>query len=770
MFAWYHWLAVAAPACAVCALAFSCRRYVRSVSDFLVAGRCAGRYVLLSGSMMGSLSVITLVAGVETGYTSGWAYSFWNDLLMPLSAMLSLYGWIYYRFRETRAMSAGQFFEMRYGKGLRRLAAVMRGTADLLGNCIGPAVAVRFFIYLLGIPHAFSVFGVRLRTFPVLLAACLALALAVILAGGRISLLVTDAVQGLVSYPVFVAVVAYVLCRFSWQGEIAPVMADRVPGESFLDPYDISRLRDFNLFVLVVACYRMVVGGEWVGNGYATVAKSAHEGKMSALLSSVGFGLAFFMPFVLTCAVLCTMNHAHYAPEARVIRAELCARVAEELVEDPAVQAAVAEAAAALPERRHVIGADPPLSRAANLDTPTLDAVRGALSSGMDGASANRLYQGFRTTYLQQMLPVAMRTVFPRWLSALLVALCVLLVLSTDDTRIFDIATTWTQDFILPFFKRAPPPRLHLAVFKCVVVAVGCCFWLGSCLFEQLDYINMFVTIACSMWFTGAGAVVTLGLYWRRGTAAGAYAALLSAAAISLCGVFVQRGWAATVLPWLAAHGLDGAVRHALEAASAPFDPWIRWTVSDAEWAVKFPVNSVELSFFAMLVALLLYVAVSLLTCRRPFDLDRMLHRNAGPAAAPRNGGAAAAPRPGAAHFARRLVGITPEYTRADRAVAWFVFAKSVVYGFFGAFVAVAVCAKAFHWGTRQWAAKFFVTGVAVPVALGLLTSVWFSWGTARDLRRLFRDLETRVRDDRDNGMVEKDAPKAPRPAAGRGA
>ena len=117
MFAWYHWLAVAAPACAVCALAFSCRRYVRSVSDFLVAGRCA----------------------------------------------------------------------------------------------------VRFFIYLLGIPHAFSVFGVRLRTFPVLLAACLALALAVILAGGRISLLVTDAVQGLVSYPVFVAVG----CCF-WLGSMPP--------------------------------------------------------------------------------------------------------------------------------------------------------------------------------------------------------------------------------------------------------------------------------------------------------------------------------------------------------------------------------------------------------------------------------------------------------------------------------------------------------------------------------------------------------------------
>ncbi len=40
---------------------------------------------------------------------------------------------------------------------------------------------------------------------------------------------------------------------------------------------------------------------------------------------------------------------------------------------------------------------------------------------------------------------------------------------------------------------------------------------------------------------------------------------------------------------------------------------------------------------------------------------------------------------------------------------------------------------------------------IAVPV----ITSVWFTWGGIKDLRRLFRDLEIRVRDDLDNGMVE---------------
>ena len=47
MFSWYHWLIVVVPVLAVCIAAVRCRKYVRSVTDFLVAGRCAGRYAWL---------------------------------------------------------------------------------------------------------------------------------------------------------------------------------------------------------------------------------------------------------------------------------------------------------------------------------------------------------------------------------------------------------------------------------------------------------------------------------------------------------------------------------------------------------------------------------------------------------------------------------------------------------------------------------------------------------------------------------------------------
>ena len=756
MLSWYHWLIIVVPVLAVCCAAVRCHRYVRSVSDFLVAGRCAGRYVLLSGGIMGSLSVVSFISAAEANYNTGYAMSFWNNIMLPLGIVMALFGWIHYRFRETRAMSAGQFLEMRYSRGVRRLAAILRGSADMLANCIGPAVAVRFFIYLLGIPHRFQLFGHTVPSFPFLLAVCISLALLMILTGGRISLLVTDAVQGLVSYPIFVIMCIFVMTQFSWGDQISAVMADRVPGESFLNPYDIQELRDFNLFALFVTVFNTFFGGQWIGNGYGTVARSPHEGKMSGIIGNFGTGFAWLMPLFFVLVILTVMNHRDFAPEAHKIRQELSVRASDELSADPALVNAVADRLAQLPEQRHVIGVDPPLSRNENLDTPYLEAVRQVYLDRLSPEAGNKLYQGYRTTYMQQMLPLVLRRFFPPTLVALLVMLFVLLVVSTDDTRIFDSSTTWVQDFILPFFRKPPSPETHLRIFKTVVCLVGVIFWCGSYFLAQMDYINMFVTIACSLWVAGAGAVVTCGLYWRRGTTAGAYASLIAGGGISLLGILVQRNWADGVYPWLLSHGLADSFRHFLEAASSPFRPWIDWRVADALWPVKFPINSTEINFIAAATSVILYFVVSLLTCRKPFNLERMLHRGIyaveDDAAAP----AAAEPQPS---FARRLldhlVSITPEYTRGDRIIAWGVFFYSIVYQFLFAFIGVTIASRVFHWGVPQWSRYFFVVTLAVPCLAGLVTTFWFAWGTSRDIRRLFRDLEARTRDALDNGMVE---------------
>ena len=753
MFSWYHWAMIVGPIAFVFWAAWRCRRYVRSVSDFLVAGRCAGRYVLLSGGMMGGLSVVTFVGNAEVHYNTGYGMNYWNQILLPMSILMSMFGWISYRFRETRAMSCGQFLEMRYSRGVRRLAAILRGTADALANCIGPAVAVRFLIYLLGIPHRFELFGRAVPTFPFMLAGLLCIAVFFILCGGRISLLVTDAVQGLVAYPIFVIMCVYIFTEFSWTEEISAVMADRVPGESFMNPYDIQDLRDFNLFALVVTVFHRIFGGAWVGNGYGTVARSPHEQKMAGITGNFGNGFSALLPILFVLALLTVMNHKNFADDAHQIRQELSVRVSDELSSDGDLVSAVGERLASLPVQHHEIGVDPPLSRASNLDTPYLEAVRETyLEQIEDSSAANKLYQGYRTTYMQQMLPMVIRNFFPKWLIALLVMLCILLVVSTDDTRIFDSTNTWIQDFILPFFKKPPSQRAHLLMFKTGVVLMGVVFWCGSYFLAQMDYINMFVSIACSIWIAGAGVVVTGGLYWRRGTSAGAYAALAAGGLLALAGILVQRNWQTGVYPWLVSVGLDGTVRHLLEACSSPFRPWVDWRVSDELWPVKFPINSTEIGFIADLVAYFLYFTVSLATCKEPFNLERMLHR----------GKWAGADEKKDIHtkltwktLLNHFVSITPEYTRGDKIITWFVFFYTVFYKFLGAFVGVYVASRAFHWGVSEWSNYFFVITLAVPFVLGIGTTVWFTIGTIMDIRRLFRDLENRTRDALDTGMVD---------------
>ena len=759
-------LIVAIPFLFVCGVALYCRRYVRSVADFLVAGRCAGRYVMQSGSIMGPLSVMTLVAQAEIQTQVGYGVKFWEEILVPIGVIMGLFGWIGYRFRETRAMSAGQFLEMRYSRSLRRFASVLRGVGEMLSVCIGPAIAARFFIYLLGLPHRFTVLGLTVETFPALLAALIAVSLAMIFAGGRISLLVTDAVQALLSLPLVVLLCGFVLWRFSWTDQIAPIMADHAAGESFLDPFDVSAVRDFNLFVLFVVVFQRVFGGFWIGNNYGTVARSPHEGKMSGIISNFSAAALWMLPVFCVLMVIGTMNHADFAPEARETRLELASRITDEICADDALSDAVRVRLSELPGVPHRPGIDPPLSRQQNLDTPYLAAAQETFRGELGQTEGDAAYGKFRTLWSQLTLPLVLRRVLPRWLLSLVVLLGLLMVLSTDDTRIFDLASTWTQDFALTFFKTPPSPRAHLRLFKCVACLVGICFWAGSCFLSQLDYISMFVSIAAAIWTAGAGAVVTFGLYWRRGTTAGAWTALIAGGGLSALGMAVQRGWASTVYPFLAAHGWDAAVRRALEAASSPFIPWIDWRVPDALWPVKFPVNSGEIYFIAAASAVLLYVLVSLLTCRTPFDLARMLHREhsgENDDAAHCGEAASSLPAERAPSFAKRLmaqlVNITPDYTRGDRIVTWIVFGYSIVYKFLIAFVMAAVLGRALHWGAGQWGDYFFVVSIVVPAVVGLVTVVWFGIGTVRDLRRLFRDLEIRVRDDSDNGFVAKDPP-----------
>ena len=266
--------------------------------------------------MAEALSVLQLLAYIEVHYKTGFAASFWTAILTPISIIMGLFGYCYYRMRETKAQSLGEYLEMRYSRKLRVFAAALRSVSEIFANMILPALAARFFIYFLGLPAKLHIFGMAVSTYQFVMLAVLFLVVFIIWFGGSIAVNVTDTVQGFLCYPLLVFFVCFLLYKFSWSDEIIPVLQHKVEGESTLDPFDVKKLRDFNLFSLLLLPFvsRFLNRMNWFGGGSSsTAARSAHEQKMAGLLGGWRGSLGNIFYVLVGLAVIVMLNHHKFA-------------------------------------------------------------------------------------------------------------------------------------------------------------------------------------------------------------------------------------------------------------------------------------------------------------------------------------------------------------------------------------------------------------------------------------------------------------------------
>jgi hypothetical protein len=325
--------------------------------------------------------------------------------------------------------------------------------------------------------------------------------------------------------------------------------------------------------------------------------------------------------------------------------------------------------------------------------------------------------------------------------------LMVLAMISTDDSRIYSATITLTQDVVMPLRKKPFTPKQHVRVLRIVAVCIGVFFFCGSYFMAQLDYIQLFCTLMCSMWLGGCGPVMIFGLYSRFGTAAGAFTSLIAGMIISGGGILVKRNWADVVYPWLDQAGFVAPVGNFLSNLSRPFNPYIVWEMNP----VKFPINSYELYFITMLITLSLYCTVSYFTQKGPFNLDRMLHRG----------------KYNLDHDKKedfkwslntifsKLLGITKEYTAGDKVIVWSLFVYSIIWGFFITFIGVIIWNAFTPWPIQWWGKYFFIVYLVVPGVMAAISAVWFGIGGTIDLFRMFHDLNVRVDNPLDDGWVE---------------
>ncbi len=743
---WLDWIIVIVPIIFILFAGFNSQKYIRGVVDFLSAGRLCGRYVLTIGDIANGISIIGITSYIEMRYKTGFAIGFWGNILIPISVFMALSGYCIYRFRETKAQSLGQFLEIRYGsKKLRFFASALRTTAEVLAHSIMPAVAARFFMYFMGLPKTWHLFGFEISMFLTIMIICMSIAISLICFGGALAIIITDTIQGLVCLPVMVIMALLLFGKFDWATQMLPTISDRVIGESFLNPFDVAELRDFNLFAIVVSMILMVLHrATWYGTGASGAARSPHEQKMAGLLGQWRGFLGSLLYVLIALGIMTIMNNPDFAKNAQEIRSDIACRITSDIIPDPALKTKLTESFRNIPVQIHHIGEDTPLSEKNNLDTVYLDTAQNIFGKTPEGAGK---YQEFRTLFHQMRMAVAMRHILGRGLMGLFALLMILAMISTDDSYIFSSTQTIAQDLILPFFKNPPSMRLHIWIIRLSAVSVGTIFIICSMSLVQMDYIELFRMSVLPMYLGGCGPMMIFGLYGRFGTRQGAWASLLSGMVLALLYLVIQRNWGTHVYPFLEHHHLVNPVEHFLTTVSRPLNPYVVWEMNP----FKCPINSFESSFLIMMFTLILYIVVSFITLKEPFDIDRMLHRGKYNI----DGTVKAKPNWSIHHFIRLLAGITPEHTIGDKIISYGIMIYSYGYLFFGTFVAVVIWNIISPWPHEWWGYYFLITFIIIPGILALITSIWFSVGGIIDIRRLFRDLKAREADALDNGMVK---------------
>jgi len=133
-FAALDWTILAGVYAAMLAGVLLLKPFMRSVADFLAAGRTAGRYLLSVSQGMAALGAITIVGYLEQNFVAGFSLTWWGFSQTIVILVLTVSGFVIYRFRQTRSLTLPEFFERRYSRRFRVFTGVLAFAAGLIGQ------------------------------------------------------------------------------------------------------------------------------------------------------------------------------------------------------------------------------------------------------------------------------------------------------------------------------------------------------------------------------------------------------------------------------------------------------------------------------------------------------------------------------------------------------------------------------------------------------------------------------------------------------------
>jgi solute:Na+ symporter, SSS family len=667
---------------------------MRSVSDFLAAGRSAGRYVISISSGAAGLGAITIVTYMEMNYIAGFSMSWWGMTMGLVILGLSVCGWVIYRFRQTRCLTLAQFFEERYSRKFRIFTGLVAFVAGLINFGIFPAVGARFFIYFCGLPQSFSIFGFDISMFPVLMIALLSISLYFVFSGGQIAVIIADFFQGAFINIVFVVIVLFLFVKVDMtqihsalsetplqeakkelvqiqdsekyklltevqQQEKVEAVNEKHANKSRINPFKTGHVEDFNFWFFLIGIVGVMYGTmSWQGaQAYNASAKSAHEAKMGGMLAGWrGMPQTLFFLFVPIVAYT-LMNHSDYSHLATAVNASLAG-----------------------------VGSD--------------------------------------TLISQLRVPLVLSHILPVGLLGAFAAVMIAAFISTHDTYLHSWGSILVQDVIMPMRKKPFTQKQHILVLRLSITFVALFIFFFSLLFNQTQKIALFFAITGAIFAGGSGAVIIGGLYWKKGTTQAAWTAMITGASIAVSGIIAKQISAT----WLVSP--DGFVM------LKNFIIGMREINGQIYWAIGMGASSI------------LYIGISLIS-KTNCNLDKLLNRGEYAVddelvivnAEPERGW--------------KMLGMGREFTRGDKII---FIVNYIWTGGWTIVFAIGTIYNLNHDVSDTTWMKFWEIYLIIQIVIAVISIFWFTAGGLIDLKKMLNRLKHRNRDEADDGFVTRES------------
>ncbi|NWF51336.1 MAG: sodium:solute symporter [Ignavibacteriaceae bacterium] len=637
----FDWLIVVVISSLMIGSVLITKKYMRSVSDFLAAGRTAGRYVISLSQGMAALGSITIVGMFEMNYVAGFNLRWWELTTAVIILGITVSGWVVYRFRETRALTMAQFFEIRYSRNFRIFAGLVAFLSGIINFGIFPAVSARFFIYYCGFPHYMNVAGIEVSTFAAIMFILLAFALFFVFTGGQIAVIVSDFLQGIFVNVVFIIIIIFLLLNFDWQ-TISAGVNSAPDNASLINPFKTSQTNDFNFWYFLIGMIGLIYGKlSWQGTqAYNSSAKSAHEAKMGEVLSNwrniPQWGLFLVLVPVVAFVV---MHNPFYSVQANNVNSIL--------------------------------------------STVDSEAIKSQLR-----------------------VPLVLVEILPVGLVGAFCAVMVAAFIATHDTYLHSWGSILIQDVVMPFRNKPFTQQQHLRALKISIFGVAVFIFIFSLLFQQSEYIFLFFAITGAIFAGGSGAVIIGGLYWKRGTTAAAWSAMITGSVIAVGGIIIQQLWK------------------------------------------DFFINGQMFWGIAMAASSLVYVVVSLLGKKNEFDMDKLLNRGKYEIKTDKQ-------TVSSIHLKGiKVLGIGKGFSNFDKYVYYISYIWT--FAWFAVFVIGTILNLSNEVSNESWL-EFWKYYIFINLGVSIVVITWFLIGGIKNIREMFSKLDTMERDQKDHGFILKE-------------